>query len=90
MKIDTLTVHTTKNIFLWKSAIFHSIKLPFDAEVAEKILNVIYCIRFNTFLSFIPNLSITPICATDKISTYKELDFNKLQSGAQRIELITF
>ena len=28
--------------FLWKSAIFHSIKLPFDAEVAEKILNVIY------------------------------------------------
>ena len=29
--------------FLWKSAIYHSIKLPFDAEVAEKILNVIYC-----------------------------------------------
>ena len=28
--------------FLWKSAIFHSIKLPFDAEVAEKILNGIY------------------------------------------------
>ena len=24
------------------SAIFHSIKLPFDAEVAEKILNGIY------------------------------------------------
>ena len=23
----------------WKSAIFYSIKLPFDAEVAEKILN---------------------------------------------------
>ena len=30
--------------FLWKSAIFHSIKLPFDAEVAEKILNGIYWI----------------------------------------------
>ena len=28
--------------FLWKSAIFHSIKLPFDAEVAEKFLNGIY------------------------------------------------
>ena len=28
--------------FLWKSAIFHSIKLPFDAEVDEKFLNVIY------------------------------------------------
>ena len=26
---------------LWKSAIFHSIKLPFDAEVDEKVLNVI-------------------------------------------------
>ena len=29
-----------KNV-LWKSAIYHSIKLPFDAEVAEKLLNVI-------------------------------------------------
>ena len=26
-----------------KNAIFHSIKLPFDAEVAEKFLNGIYC-----------------------------------------------
>ena len=26
---------------LWKSAIFHSIKPPFDAEVDEKFLNVI-------------------------------------------------
>ena len=30
-----------KNI-LWKSAIFHSINLPFDVQAAEKILNVIY------------------------------------------------
>ena len=30
---------------LWKSAIYHSIKLPFDAEVAKKFLNVIYCIE---------------------------------------------
>ena len=29
--------------YLWKSAIYHSIKLPFDVEVAVKILNVIYC-----------------------------------------------
>ena len=28
--------------FLWKSAIFHSIKPPFDAKVAEKFLNGIY------------------------------------------------
>ena len=27
---------------IWKSVIYHSIKLPFNAEVAEKILNVIY------------------------------------------------
>ena len=25
--------------FLWKSAIYPSIKLPFDAEIAEKFLN---------------------------------------------------
>ena len=29
--------------FLWKIAIFHPIKLPFDAEAAEKFLKVIYC-----------------------------------------------
>ena len=27
------------SLFIWKSAIFHSSKLPFDAEVAEKFLN---------------------------------------------------
>ena len=32
-------VDQPKIYFLWKSAIFHSIKLPFDAEVAEKFLN---------------------------------------------------
>ena len=37
--------------FLWKSAIFHSIKLPFDAEVAEKILNAIYWLPFLVELS---------------------------------------
>ena len=26
---------------LWKSAILHSIKLPFDVQAAEKILHVI-------------------------------------------------
>ena len=29
------------NFFLWKSAIYHLIKLSFDAEVAKKFLNVI-------------------------------------------------
>ena len=29
-------------LFLLKSAIFHTIKLPFDAKVAEKFLNGIY------------------------------------------------
>ena len=35
---------SAKKFFLWKSAIFHSIKPPFDAEVAEKFLNGIYWI----------------------------------------------
>ena len=30
-----------QKIFLWKSAIFHLIKLPFDVQAAEKILHVI-------------------------------------------------
>ena len=36
-------VDLTKKFVLWKSAIFHSIILPFDEQFAEKILNVIYC-----------------------------------------------
>ena len=35
---------SAKKFFLWKNAIFHSIKPPFDAEVAEKFLNGIYSI----------------------------------------------
>jgi hypothetical protein len=31
--------HFLKKKILWKSAIYYSIKLPFDAEVAEKVLN---------------------------------------------------
>ena len=31
-----------QKFFIWKSAIFHPIKLPFDAEAAERILKVIY------------------------------------------------
>ena len=34
-------VDLTKKIW-WKSAVFNSINLPFDAQVAAKILNVIY------------------------------------------------
>ena len=37
--LDLERVLIYQNFFLWKSAIFHSIKLPFDAEVAEKFLN---------------------------------------------------
>ena len=35
-------IYQKKN--LWKSAIFHPIKLPFDGEAAEKFLKVIYFI----------------------------------------------
>ena len=42
-------VDLTKN-FLWKSAIYHSIKLPFDAQVDKRFLNVIYYLfRFTYF-----------------------------------------
>ena len=37
-----LSLDLTKYFLLWESAIFHSIKLPFDAQVVQKILNVIY------------------------------------------------
>ena len=30
-----------QEFFFWKSAILHSIKLPFDVQSAEKILHVI-------------------------------------------------
>ena len=33
---------STKKLLRWKSAIYHSIKLPFDVEVDEKFLNGMY------------------------------------------------
>ena len=36
--------------FFWKSAIFHPIKLPFDAEAAEKFLKVIYYWRTKPYI----------------------------------------
>ena len=36
----------SQNVFLWKSAIYHSIKLRFNAEVAEKFLNGMYWLGF--------------------------------------------
>ena len=38
--LDLERMLTWQKIVLWKSAIFHSIKLPFDSEVDEKFLNV--------------------------------------------------
>jgi hypothetical protein len=40
LDLERKLIYQKKN--LWKSAIFHSSKLPFDVEVAEKILKVIY------------------------------------------------
>ena len=37
------------HFFLWKSAIFHPIKLSFDVEAAERILKVIYCLPLLLF-----------------------------------------
>ena len=36
LDLERTLIYQKKN--LWKSAIFHSIKLPFDAEVAKKLL----------------------------------------------------
>ena len=36
---------STNVLLLWKSAIYHSIKLPFDVEVAEKFLSGIYSLH---------------------------------------------
>ena len=47
--------------FLWKSAIFHSIKLPFDAEVDEKFLNVIYCLC-SKVTKIVPNDCLRTFC----------------------------
>ena len=46
--LDLERVLIYQNFFLWKSAIFHSIKLPFDAKADEIFLNVIYyaCIGY--------------------------------------------
>ena len=40
LDLDRMLIY--QEIFLWKSAILHSIKLPFDVQAAEKILHVIY------------------------------------------------
>ena len=37
--LDRMLIY--QEIFLWKSAILHSIKLSFDVQAAEKILHVI-------------------------------------------------
>ena len=34
-----LTLAYQKTFIRWKSAIYHSIKMPFDVQVAEKFLN---------------------------------------------------
>ena len=39
--LDLDRMWTYQEIFLWKSAILHSIKLTFDVQAAEKILHVI-------------------------------------------------
>ena len=49
--LDLERVLIYQNFFLWKSAIFHSIKLPFDVQAAEKILHVIYYVQYHAITS---------------------------------------
>ena len=51
-----------QNFFLWKSAIFHSIKLPFDAEVAEKFLKMVSIIDVQYSFSFKKNPTSNEEC----------------------------
>ena len=44
--------------FLWESAIYHSMKLPLDAEVAEKFLNGIYLESSATADATIPKIFV--------------------------------
>ena len=39
--LDLEQMLTYQDFFLWKNAILHSIKLPFDVQAAEKCLHVI-------------------------------------------------
>ena len=72
-------VDLTKFIFLWKSAIFHSIKLSFDAEVAEKSLSIKGYQRSVAFSL------ISPHCYTTTISSPTfSLTFYRLLSRLAR------
>ena len=53
--------------FFFQSAIFHSMKLPFDAEVDEKFLNGIYC-TYSTYL--LQNLYLSYIYISWKLDFF--------------------
>ena len=57
-------------IFLWKSAFYHSIKLPFDAEVAEKILNAIYCKSRKVWFIFISMHICNRVISLEQLITF--------------------
>ena len=66
-------VDLPKKLLRWKSAIYHSIKLPFDVQVAEKFLNGIYCTclqakyyRVHLLISSTYNTTTTAKCAIKK------------------------
>ena len=63
--------------FLWKNAIFHTIKLPFDAEIDEKFLNVIYYIltKYVVFYSITNLLCSTSIHKHSQIQTHTKYLF---------------
>ena len=42
MNLERTLIYQKMFFFIKKSALFHPIKLPFDAEAAERILKIIY------------------------------------------------
>ena len=53
--------------FLWKSAIFHSIKLPFDAEVAKKSWTVFTVYLPMSDCADVQKLIMETLCTKSKL-----------------------
>ena len=79
-------VELTKNLFYEKVLFFHSINLPFDVQVAEKILNVIYYIIFSWSFATKRN-GCTFINDDIKMQAYNHIDIkrNRIRFTKQKL-----
>ena len=84
--LDLERVMISQNIFLWKSAIVHSIKLPFDAEVAKKNLKcyLLYIAQSKVYANFFSYLSFPLFLQVDA----ERMDF-ETPGDADTLELVS-